>query len=149
MFLMLFSQLKNVGKDFAYQPDVIACFYRRHEANISRNLERQFMMIDEVLTHLCPTEWRDAAYLKNFAGHAIAAVRSGKLFLAERFFHATVAHMGLLRWLRAAGPALIDSLTNMLSNRLTRKILILHEPAATRMDDPSDRPCGTAVPGSL
>jgi glycosyltransferase involved in cell wall biosynthesis len=131
MFLMLFSQMKRVEKDFTYQPDVMACFYRRHETNISRNLERQFMTIDQVLTHLYPAEWQDAAYLRNFAGHAIIAVRTGKLFLVVRFFHATVAHMGLLRWLRAVGPALSCTLMAILSRRLSRRIVVVHEPVAT------------------
>ncbi len=87
LFLRLFSQLKNVGKDFAYQPDVMTCFYRRHEANSGANVERQFMTVDQALTHLCPTEWRDAAYLRNFANLGIMAVKGGKLSLAVRFFH--------------------------------------------------------------
>jgi glycosyltransferase involved in cell wall biosynthesis len=148
LFLRLFSQLKNVGKDFAY-PDVMTCFYRRHEVNISRNWERQFMTIDQALTHLCPTEWQDAAYLRNFANHCIGAMINGKLFLAVRLFHFTVARIGLLRWLRAAGPALIDLLITILSRRLRHKveIVVAHEPAATMMDHPSDRRCDTVVLG--
>lgn len=122
LFIRMFSQLKNVGKDFAYQPEVMTCFYRRHEANISRNLERQFRTVDQALTYLCPAEWRDAAYLRNFAGHSITAVRSRKLFLVVRFFHSTVAHIGLLRWLRAAGPALMNSLTTRLSRHFTHNV---------------------------
>jgi glycosyltransferase involved in cell wall biosynthesis len=137
MFLRLFSQLKNVGKDFAYQPDVVACFYRLHETNVSRDLERQFMTVDQVLTHLCPVEWQDAAYLRNFVGHGIAAVRRGKLFLAMRFFRASVAHMAPLRWLCAVGPAFIDSLLTRISKLLSHKIVVVHEPAATTMGHPN------------
>ena len=132
LFLRLFSQVKNVGKDFAYRPDVMACFYRRHENNVSRNLERQFTTIDQVLTHLCPAEWQDEAHLRNFVGHGIAAVKHGKLLLAMRFFRASVAHMGPLRWLCAAGPALTDSLVTAISKRLRQKIVAVHEPAALR-----------------
>jgi glycosyltransferase involved in cell wall biosynthesis len=110
LFLMLLSQWKNVGEDFAYRPDVMACFYRRHEANVSRNLERQFMTIDQALTHLCPAEWQDAAYLRNFAGHAIVAVRRRNILLAVRLFRSTVTHIGLLRCLLGVGPALVTSL---------------------------------------
>jgi glycosyltransferase involved in cell wall biosynthesis len=137
MFLRLFSQLKNVGKDFAYQPDVMACFYRVHENNVSRNLERQFMTVEQVLTHLCPAEWQDAAYLRNSVGHGIAAVRRGRLFLAMRFFRTSVAHMAPLRWLCAAGPALADSLMTSISKRLRHKILVAHEPAATTIGHPN------------
>jgi glycosyltransferase involved in cell wall biosynthesis len=134
MFLRLFSQLKNVGKDFTYQPDVMACFYRRHETNISNNTERQFMTIDQALTHLCPSEYRDAAYVRLFADLGIMVFKFGNLSLAVRFFHSTVAHIGLLRWLRAAGPALIGSLMARISRRLSHKIVVVHEPAATMMD---------------
>ena len=134
MFLRLFSQMKNVGKDFAYQPEVMTCFYRRHESNIGRNVERQFMTIDQALTHLCPTEYQDAAHLRLFVGLGFIAVKDGNLSLAVRFFHSTVAQMGLLRWLRAAGPALIESLMVWISNRLTRMIVVAHEPASVIID---------------
>jgi glycosyltransferase involved in cell wall biosynthesis len=147
LWFRLFSQLKNVGKDFAYHPDVMACFYRQHDANIHKNVERQFMMIDQALTHLCPAKWQDAAYLRNFAQHSIIAVRIRDLSLAVRLFHSSVAHMGLLRWLHAAGPAIIGSLTTILSRHLRHQveIVVAHEPAATLMDHPSDRRCDTAV----
>jgi glycosyltransferase involved in cell wall biosynthesis len=134
LFLRLFSQLKNVGTDFAYQPDVMTCFYRRHETNIGRNVERQFMTIDQALTHLCPTKWRDAVYLRLFADLGITAVKNGDPSLAMRFFHSTVARIGLLRSLRAVGPALIYALMARMSRRLSRKIVVAHEPAATMID---------------
>jgi hypothetical protein len=61
-------------------------------------------------------------------------VKYGNLSLAVRFFHSTVAHMGLLRLLRAAGPALIDSLMARISSRLSRRIVVAHEPAAAIID---------------
>jgi hypothetical protein len=151
LFLRLFFQLRNVGKDFAYQPEAMTCFYRRHEANVSRSLERQFMTTDQALTHLCPPEWQDAAYLRNFADHAIVAVRRGKIFLTVRFFRTTVAHIGLLRWLLAVGPALVTSLMTILSGRLGHKadVVIAHEPPATAMDYPTDRSCDSVVPDSV
>jgi glycosyltransferase involved in cell wall biosynthesis len=130
LFLRLFSQLKNVGKDFAYQPDVMTCFYRRHEENISNNAERQFMTMDQALTQLCPTEHRDAAYLRLLADLGIMVLKRGNLSLALRFFHSTVAHIGILRCLRAAGPALLGSLMTRISNRLAPKQVVIHEPAA-------------------
>jgi hypothetical protein len=68
-------------------------------------------------------------------------VKCGNISLAVRFFHSTVAHIGFLRWLRAAGPALIESLMTRLSRRLSHKveIVVSHEPAATMLDHPSDR----------
>jgi len=140
LFLRLFSQLKNVGMDFAYHPDVFTCFYRRHEANISSNLERQFMTIVQALTQLCPTEWQDAAYLRNLADIGITAVKRGEIGLAARLFDSTVAHIGLLRSLRGAGPALTDSLMAKLSRRLRPRIVVTHEPVASvmhRSDCPS------------
>jgi alpha-1,3-rhamnosyltransferase len=131
LFLRLFSEPKNVGMDFAYHPDVFTCFYRRHEANISSNLERQFMTIVQALTQLCPTEWQDAAYLRNLADIGITAVKRGEIGLAARLFDSTVAHIGLLRSLRAAGPALIDSLLARFSRRLRPRIVVTHEPAAS------------------
>jgi len=150
LFLRLFSQPINVGKDFAYQPEVMTCFYRQHGENVSLNINRQFMTIDQALTHLCPTEYQDAARLINFSISSIAAVRSKELFLAVRFFHATVANMGLLRWSRAAGPALIDHLMTILSRRLSHKmeVVVAHEPAVTKMDHPNDRQRDTVVLGS-
>jgi hypothetical protein len=140
LFLRLFSQLKNVGKDFAYQPEVMTCFYRRHETNIGRNVERQFMTIDQALTHLCPTEYLDAAYLKLLADIGIMVVKRGKLSLAVRFFSSTIAHIGIIRSMRAAGPALIGSLMARILRRLSHKIVVVHEPAATRMDHSHEWP---------
>ena len=134
MWLRLFTQMRGVGKDFAYQPDVIACFYRRHESNISKNMERQFITIDEVLTHLCPPKWRDAAYVRNFAAYAITAVKKGNIRLAVRMYRATIAHMSLLRWLRVVSPAFINYLWSRLSSRFSRNILVAHESAATRIN---------------
>jgi glycosyltransferase involved in cell wall biosynthesis len=136
MFLRLFSRLKTVGRDFAFRPDIMACFYRRHEMNISRNLKRQFMTVDQTLTHLCPAKWQDAAYLRNFMNHVYPAVRDRNLLLAVQFYRSTVAHIGLLRWLCAAGPALTEFLTTNLSRYVARKnaIVVAHEPAATTMD---------------
>lgn len=92
------------------------------------------MTIDQTLKYLCPAEWQDAAYSRNFAIHAIVAVRTGKMILAKRFFLTTVARMGLLRWLRATGPALIDSLITTFSRHLSHKIKIAHEPAVIKMN---------------
>jgi alpha-1,3-rhamnosyltransferase len=131
LFLRLFSQPKSVGTDFTYHPDVFTCFYRRHEANISSDLERQFMTIAQALTQLCPTEWQDAAYLRHLADFAITAVKRGEIDLAARLLDSTVAHIGLLRSLRGAGPALTDSLLAKLSRRLRPRIVVTHEPAAS------------------
>jgi glycosyltransferase involved in cell wall biosynthesis len=130
LFLRLFSQ-KNVGMDFTYHPDVFTCFHRRHEANISSNLERQFMTIVQALTQLCPTEWQDAACLRHLADIGITAVKRGEISLAARLLDSTVAHIGLLRSLRAAGPALTDSLLARLSRRLRPRIVVTHKPAAS------------------
>jgi hypothetical protein len=118
----------------------MTCFYRRHETNIGRNVERQFMTIDQALTHLCPTEYLDAAYLKLLADIGIMVVKRGKLSLAVRFFSSTIAHIGIIRSMRAAGPALIGSLMARILRRLSHKIVVVHEPAATRMDHSHEWP---------
>lgn len=145
LFLRLFSQLKNVGRDFAYQPDVMACFYRQHETNIGRNAERQFMTMDQTLTQLCPPEYQDAAYLKLLADIGIMVAKRGQLSLAARFFHSTIAHIGLLRSVRAAGPALFNSLMTRISRRLSRKIVVTHEPAADKIDILDELPRSSTV----
>jgi glycosyltransferase involved in cell wall biosynthesis len=137
LFLRLLSQHKDEGKDFAFQPDVMTCFYRRHGANVSLNLERQFMTIDQALTQLCPTEWRDKAYLRNFADLGIMALKKREISAALRLFQFTFAHMGLLRCLRAAGPAFKDSLKKRISQRLSHNIVIMHEQAALK-DSPHE-----------
>jgi glycosyltransferase involved in cell wall biosynthesis len=131
LFLRLFSQPKNVEMDFTYQPDVFTCFHRRHDANSSSNLERQFTTIVQALTQLCPTEWQDAAFLRHLADIGITAVKRGEIDLAARLLDSTVANIGLLRSLRAAGPALTDSLLARLSRRLRPRIVVTHEPAAS------------------
>jgi glycosyltransferase involved in cell wall biosynthesis len=148
LFLRLLSQIKIVGKDFAFQPDVMTCFYRRHEANISRDLERQFNTIDQVITQLCPDHWQDAAYLRAFVGVIFGAVRSGNLFLGARFFRSTVAHIGLYRWLLAAGPALINYMRIKRRLRNKRDVVVAHDPATTKMSHRIDRKDNTVVLGS-
>jgi glycosyltransferase involved in cell wall biosynthesis len=131
LFLRLFSEPQSVGMNFAYYPDVFTCFYRRHEANISNNLQRQFMTSVQALKQLCPPEWQDAAYLRTVADLGITALKSGEIDLVAGWFNSTVAHIGLLRSLRAAGPALIDSLLTRLSRRLSPRMVVTHEPAAS------------------
>jgi glycosyltransferase involved in cell wall biosynthesis len=141
LFLRLFSQLKSVDKDFAYQPDIMACFYRQHETNIFRNSERQFMMMDQTLTLLCPAEYRDAAHLKLLADIGIMVAKRGDLSLALHLFNSTIARIGIIRSMRASGPALRDSLMTRITNRLSRKIVVEHEPAASITPDlfPTDK----------
>jgi cellulose synthase/poly-beta-1,6-N-acetylglucosamine synthase-like glycosyltransferase len=112
LFLRLFSELKDVGKDFAFQPEIVACIYRRHELNVSRNVERQFLTIEETLTKLCPPEWRNAAYVLNCAGHGLVAIKSAKVTVAVRIFHSTIAKTGPIGLFRAVTAALIARLTN-------------------------------------
>jgi hypothetical protein len=89
------------------------------------------MTVVQTLTLLCPTEYKNAAYLRNFANLGITAVKGGKLSLALRCLHSTISHIGLVGWLRAASPALIDSLMIRISIRLSHKIVVAHEPAST------------------
>jgi glycosyltransferase involved in cell wall biosynthesis len=148
LFLRLFSQIEDVGKNFTFRPDVMTCFYRRHEVNISRDLERQFKTIDQVITQLCPDKWQDAAYLKTFVGSILMAVKGRNLFLGVRFFRSTVAHVGLYRWLLGTGPALINYMrvTRRLRNKFD--VVVAHDPATTEMSPRSDRKDNTVVLGS-
>jgi glycosyltransferase involved in cell wall biosynthesis len=139
LFLQMFSQLKDVGKDFAFQPDIMACFYRRHGANVSMNLERQFMTVEQALTELCPPEWRDAAYFRNCVAQGVAAMESGRPSLAAQFFHSTIAKVGLVRLVRTAASELIQTLTNGVARRQANAVepLVVHEAAAARLDRPA------------
>jgi glycosyltransferase involved in cell wall biosynthesis len=111
LFLRMFSQLKEVGKDFAFRPDIMACFYRRHSMNVSRNLERQFITVEQALTKLCPAEWRDAAYFRNCAAHGVTAVKTGKVSVAWRLLSSTVGKTGPLGLFRATVAESIAGLT--------------------------------------
>lgn len=133
MFLRIFSELRNIGEDFAFHPEIMACFYRRHEANISRNLQRQFMTIDEALTRLCPPEWRDAACLRNSAIHAITAVECKKMSVAAQLLYSGVARIGIVRSIRAATSELMELTRTGPSRRRANKAetIVRHEAASS------------------
>jgi len=120
LFLRMLSQLKDVEKDFAFRPEIMACFYRRHQANVSRNVERQFMTVEQALAALCPPQWRDAAYLWNCIGHSMVAIRSGRPSLAAQFFRSTIDRTGLVRLLRSAASELVETLTKGGERRQSR-----------------------------
>ena len=133
LFLRMFSQLKDVGKDFAFRPEIMACFYRRHQTNVSRNLERQFMTVEQALTALCPPELRDAAYFRNCAAHGLTAVQSGKVSVAGRFIRSTIAKTGPIGLVRAAVSELVETITKGDARRQAR----VAESTLVRMSAPS------------
>jgi len=143
MFLRLFSLVKEVGVDFSYRPDVMACYYRRHESNISKNFCRQFMTVDQVYTQLCPPEFRDMAYLRNFMSNGYVAFRIGKRSEAKQILSASVRQIGILRWLYAGVPVFltclvpswIKSLLIKMSILSVRKNLVKHESAAAMIEN--------------
>ena len=139
LFLRMLSQLKQVGKDFAYHPEIMACFYRQHPSNSYRNLMRQFTMVEQALAKLSPPEWRDAALFRNFALHGLHALRTRKARLFAEMFYSTVRHMGVLRFLRA----LVSESGGMMRYALSRRrrvdeagSTVIHEPPAKNMGYP-------------
>lgn len=131
LFIRLFSRFNRVGEAFEYHPEIMACFYRRHQANISRNVARQFITVDQALTLLCPPEWRDAALLRNSVAHGVTALEIGKPLLAANLVHSTARRVGLLRSVRASISELRDFIifgfTRSSSGRVSSSVR--HEPA--------------------
>jgi glycosyltransferase involved in cell wall biosynthesis len=135
LFLRLLSQLRNVGTDFVFQPQILACFYRQHGANISKNQERQFKTVGQALMHLCPVELKDSVSIRHYADISITAVKNRRLLLAARLFYSRIDDLGLFRWLRAAGPAFEAFFMIRISRALSHTALVEHEPAISMISN--------------
>lgn len=94
LFLRLFANLKNVGEDFDYQPGVMVCLYRMHPTNSFRNLNRQFLTVEQALVELCPPKWWHEAIFRNFATHGLGALRKGEVLMFANFFRRTLMRLG-------------------------------------------------------
>ena len=116
LFIGLLSRFPRLENDFAYHPEIMACFYRQHQANSYRNIERQFKMVEQALTKLCPLEWRDMAIARKCAYYSQDALRRGKLLVAARLFHSAMARVGIICLLHASA----SELTNIVMVRLSR-----------------------------
>lgn len=132
LFLRMFSRFHDVGQDFGFHPEIMACFYRQHQTNSFRNIERQFMMVEQALTQLCPAEWRDEAIFRNFRIHGVGALREGRLLLASQFLLSTVTRIGLARSMPISAVEFCKALIAKLSKNHAKKFesLVIHEPAA-------------------
>lgn len=94
IFLRLFSKYQNKDKDFAFLPKVIVSYYRQHSSNISKNIGRQFRIVEQALDRLCPAPLREEALFRNFTGHTLYALLKRKPGLTIGFFASTVRHLG-------------------------------------------------------
>ncbi len=136
LFLRMLSQRKQVGKDFAYHPEIMACFYRQHPSNSYRNLMRQFTMVEQALAKLSPPEWRDAALFRNFASHGLQAMRRREGWLLAQMFYSTVKHLGFLRFVWT----FVSESWEILKYRLSRNRV--NEPVPTVIHDPPAKNVG-------
>jgi glycosyltransferase involved in cell wall biosynthesis len=121
LFLRLFSELRDPGIDFGYFPKIMACFYRQHGTNSHKNIERQFIMVDQALSELCPREWRREALSRNCAVYTMAALSQGKMKRAVRFSRPTIQKVGLFWWLRCIAAEFRRALTRRLSGNRNRE----------------------------
>lgn len=135
LFLRMFSIFQNVGKDFAYRPDIIGCFYRQHKSNVSKNLRRQFMTVEQSLAQLCPAELRDAALFKNFSIHGWRALREGNLWLFALFVRSTLRHIGFATFM-ALGIEMRSAVLNRLLGKQPRNVatMVTYQPAASTLE---------------
>lgn len=130
LFLRLFSRLEEGGTEFGFYPEIMACFYRVHATNISKNVSRQFMTIDQTLTEPCPHELLDAAYFQNFVAQVNVALMSGEKSQILPILRSTIARIGLGRMINVAALEVVSSLTVGLSRHIARRhsSTIEHEP---------------------
>jgi glycosyltransferase involved in cell wall biosynthesis len=96
-FIRLLSRYPRHESEFCFRPDIVACLYRRHDTNVSRNVERQYRLVEEVIDKLSPPQWRDLALLKNLVGHATIAVNQKKFSAAGRMCLSTFRRLRLHR----------------------------------------------------
>lgn len=131
LFTRMFSQSEAGAQDFAFRPEIIACFYRQHMFNVSKIHARQFQTIEQLLTLLSPAEFRDAALVKNFLSHSVGPLKQGRLLVVMQFFWSTARRVGLIRLLRKVVSASRDLLRERAMRRAanTSETAMTHEPA--------------------
>jgi glycosyltransferase involved in cell wall biosynthesis len=136
LFLTMFSRFTRAGQDFAFHPEIMACFYRQHPTNSFRNVTRQFQMVEQALARLCPPQWRDMALVRNFVAHCIVALREGKPLAAARFFKSTLYCTGLVPFIDSFAAELRRVLLSRLSKKHQPKVepMVLHEPASATIE---------------
>jgi hypothetical protein len=117
LFITLFSRCCDVDEQFGYRPDIMTCLYRQHHSNSSNNVARQFAIVEQMLTVLCPPEWRDTAIARKAAYYSLVAMRRRRLQEAAHYLHAMIVRVGLVR----SGIGFVIELHNALMIYFSRR----------------------------
>lgn len=78
MFIKMFTRFPLLNRDFLYASDQVVVKYRQHDANVHKNISRQFFIINEMLSFLAPAKIYPKALGKVLAMHFLGAVRLGR-----------------------------------------------------------------------
>lgn len=138
LFTRMFSQSARVGTDFAFAPETLACYYRQHDSNISRNGPRQFLTTEELLAKLCPQDLKAAAFAVNLVGHGLAALKARQFRQAREYLSSTVNHAGMVAWT----PYALFEFVRLLARKFGRPFKqqgpqLTFDPAATSLRKPT------------
>jgi glycosyltransferase involved in cell wall biosynthesis len=137
LFLRLFLANGEASGAFEFCPEVFTCFYRMHATNASKNLERQFAMVEEVILELCPPDLLEAAILRNLADHSTRAIRDRNPKAAWRMVRSSLRHASTLRIAMAGFSELRDTLSVGRSRYRASKLrpIVSHSSAASGLKD--------------
>ncbi|MBH3425773.1 MULTISPECIES: glycosyltransferase family 2 protein [Pseudomonas] len=78
MFIKMFTKFPLLNRDFLYASKQVVVKYRQHDANVHKNISRQFFIINQMLGFLAPAGLYSRALGKVLAMHFLGAVRLGR-----------------------------------------------------------------------
>lgn len=132
LFIAMFSKFPDIEKDFRYQPSVMTCLYRQHQSNSYRNVMRQFALVEQAFTTICPLEWRSAAIARKAAYYCLVALRQRRTSEAAKLFHSLNLRAGIARSVFILASELCRGLAARLSKLYDRsKPLIAYVPSTS------------------
>jgi glycosyltransferase involved in cell wall biosynthesis len=78
-FIKLLSRFPVISKDYVFRPEILVSYYRQHDTNSYKNVERQFGIVKQMLMKLSPKSIYPKAIGKVLALHFLGAIRSGQV----------------------------------------------------------------------
>ncbi|MCT7574639.1 glycosyltransferase family 2 protein [Aliarcobacter butzleri] len=86
---MFVKLLTNKNINFVFDPSIEIVFYRHHGVNTYKNIEKQFMMVNQALEKLAPKEFKNQAIGNALGYYILKAILQSNFKLSLKLFFNT------------------------------------------------------------
>lgn len=83
---MFVKLLTNKNINFVFDPSIKTVFYRHHGVNTYKNIEKQFMMVNQALEKLAPNDLKNKAIGNSLGYYLLKSLLNFDLKLASKLF---------------------------------------------------------------